>query len=427
MTVPAHNTIAHGDQSTLGEVLVDLEDLPPVKLEPEPRSKLLLAASLVLIAFNIRIVFSSLSTVLPEIMRTNNLSASGASILTTLPVLCMGLFSFAAPGLAQRYSAERVILGSMAVLTIGTSLRGFQTTPTLFLAALLTGSSIAMINVLLPGLVKRDFPGKAPLMTGLYTMALCLGAASAAALTVPIERIFNHSWATALAVWAIPGVLVTALWAPYAIAAQPARRNMVFVVRGLMKDRLAWQVTLFMGLQSALAYITFGWLAPILRDRGLDDVSAGVALSISVLGQMIACLFVPSIAMRFRDQKLVNVLLCAAAAVSFIGCAVLPLSTVWVLVALLGLSQGGMLSMGMTAIIMRAPDIHVAAKLSGMVQGVGYTLAALGPLLVGMLHGWSGTFASTAILFAALAAGSGINGWAAGSNRHVNVRAEQVQ
>src|SRR6185312_7688775 len=188
--------------------LIDAEaDSIPAPRPPELGShaaRIVLGASLVLIAFNLRPLFSSLSVLLPEVMEATGLSTTGASLLTTLPVLCLGLFAPFAPRLAQRYGAERALLGALVVLALGTGLRWFGSVPLLFVATFLAGGAIAIGNVLLPGLVKRDFADSAALMTGLYTMALCAGSAAAAGLTLPIEHFVTGSWSGALAAWAVP-------------------------------------------------------------------------------------------------------------------------------------------------------------------------------------------------------------------------------
>ena len=173
---------------------------------PQPRvvapqsavARFLLGVSLVLIAFNLRPVFSSASALLPEIAQTFGLSATGIGLLTTLPVVCLGAFSPLAPWLAQKIGAERTLLGVLALLMLGTALRSLSSIPLLFIGTALAGACIAVGNVLLPGLVKRDFPDKAALMTGCYTMALCAGAAAAAGFTLPIEHLLNGSAPAAL-------------------------------------------------------------------------------------------------------------------------------------------------------------------------------------------------------------------------------------
>ena len=397
-------------------------DLPPAPEPPSAATRVLLGISLVLIAFNLRPVFSSASALLPEIRTEFALSPLGASLLTTLPVVCLGAFSPFAPRLAQRFGAERTLLGVIFLLALGTALRGLSSIPTLFLGTTIAGACIAVGNVLLPGLVKRDFADRAALMTGAYTMALCAGAASAAGLTLPIEAAFGGSPQAALAAWALPAVIVGLIWLPQVLGRKNAGGKSTVRVEGLWRDRLAWNVTLFMGLQSALAYCVFGWLVPILRERGIDGVTAGGIVSLSVMVQAAACLVVPHIAVRGRDQKVINVTLIAFAVVALIGLLFAPLWSVWFWAVIQGIGQGGLIAVAMMAIVLRSRDSHVAAHLSGMAQCVGYLLAAIGPLVVGMIRSATGSFAWCAVLFVLLGAGAAYNGWKAGRAAHVNAR-----
>lgn len=382
--------------------------------------------SLVLIAFNLRPVFSSASALLPEIIEDTGLSSFGAGVLTTLPVVCLGVFAPLAPRLAQRIGAERTLLAVLLLLALGTALRGFGSLPLLFLGTAIAGACIATGNVLLPGLVKRDFASRTGLMTGLYTMALCAGAASAAGFTLPLQHMLGGSWSLALGAWALPAILVAMIWFPHAFFRKVRMKHAGFRVEGLWRDRLAWQVTLFMGLQSALAYCVFGWLSPILRDRGLDGVTAGAVVSVSVMAQVFACLLVPSIAVRCKDQRLINVTLVGLAVIGLLGFLFAPLSTVWLWAVIQGIGQGGLIAVAMTIIVLRSGDAHIASHLSGMAQCVGYMLAAIGPLLVGLIHSLTGSYSATAILFVLLGFGVAIFGWGAGSATHVKARTIQV-
>ena len=313
-----------------------------------PLSRLMLGVSLVLIAANLRPVFSSASALLPEIQTEFGLSTFGASILTTLPVICLGAFSPLAPLLSKRFGTERVLLGLLLLLALGTSLRGFSSIPLLFIGTALAGACIAIGNVLLPGIVKRDFADRAALLTGCYTMALCAGAAGGAGLTLPIERMLGQSIGGALAIWALPAVMVALLLLPQVVGSKARDRRSPIKVVGLWTDRVAWQVTLFMGLQSALAYCVFGWLVPILRDRGLDGVMAGAIVSFSVMTQAAACLVAPHIAVRGRDQRIINVTLCVLAVISLLGLLFAPLGMVWIWATLLGIAQGGLIAVALT-------------------------------------------------------------------------------
>ncbi|MEM9631758.1 MAG: MFS transporter [Pseudomonadota bacterium] len=396
-------------------------------IKPNVLARFLLGASLVLIAFNLRPVFSSASALLLEIREGFGLSTTGASLLTTLPVLCLGLFSPLAPRLAARIGTERTLLAVVLLLAVGTAARGLSSVPLLFLGTALAGACIAVGNVLLPGLVKRDFPDKAALVTGWYTMALCAGAAGGAGLTIPLKDTFGGSLDAALAIWALPALLVGLLWLPQVVFEKKSTRKEKFVVKGLWGDRLAWHVTLFMGLQSALAYCVFGWLVPILRARGLDGVSAGAIVSVSVMVQAASCLIIPHLAVRGKDQRLINLALCALAVIALLGLQFAPLSTVWIWAILQGIGQGGLIAVALTLIVLRTRDSHSASHLSGMAQCVGYVLAAIGPLIVGLIRSWTGSFAWTAVLFVALGLGAAINGWFAGRADVVNTQVVKVE
>ncbi len=417
---PAEDNTSLQPEQALVDAEADSVPAPEAQRPPSKAMRILLGASLVLIAANLRPVFSSVSVLLPEIIQATGMSSISAGVLTTLPVVCLGIFAPFAPRLAQRFGAERTLLFVLIALTIGTAIRGFGTQSFLYLGAALAGAAIAVGNVLLPGVVKRDFPKTAAIMTGLYTMALCAGAASAAGFTIPIKNgLLDGSWNLALAFWAVPAALVFALWLPQALRAKHHVAHSGFKVAGLWKDRLAWQVTLFMGLQSSTAYIVFGWLAPILRERGMSAVTAGGLVSFSIMAQVITCLLIPSIAVRQKNQSFINVFLCGCAVLALIGFLYLPSWTFLPLAIIQGIGQGGLIAAAMMVIVLRSPDSHTAAHLSGMAQCVGYILAATGPLLVGMIHSATGSFAACGVLFLLLGLGASINGWGAGRAGHV--------
>lgn len=385
--------------------------VPPAQT---PGRQVLLGLSLILIAFNLRPVFGSLSVLLPEVMKDTGLGASGASLLTTLPLLCLGIFAAPAPALARRFGPERTLLGALVLICIGTLLRGTGNLSVLFVSSALAGAGIAVGNVLLPGLVKRDFSSRAAMMTGLYTLAVCAGASSAAAFTVPLKHLFDGAWTAALAFWALPAGLVVLLWAPQALAARPRATAPSAHVGSLWRDPLAWQVTGFMGLQSSLAYIVMGWLSPILRERGLDSQTAGYVLAVSILVQLGTCLVTPSVAARCRDQRGLALGLTVVILVSLLAFLFAPLDSVWLWTVLLGLGQGGSFALALALIVMRSPDASVTAQLSAMAQGCGYVLASAGPLVAGLLRGWTGGFESSAALMVVIGIAMAWCGWGAG-------------
>ncbi len=401
-----------------------LDRSPPLQVV-RPVSRLgrwLLGASLMLIALNLRSLFSSLSALLPEVMHGTGAGPAATSLMTTVPVLCLGVFSFAAAPVARRLGTERAVLLALAAVAAGTALRGFGSVSALLGGGFVAGGGIAFGNVLLPGLVKRDFPDRIAQLTGLYSMSLSAGAAVAAAFTVPIAQA-TGSWRTGLAVWALPAGAAALLWLPRAVRRRaPGSAQRLAGTRPLWRSPLAWQVSFFMGLQSALAYCVFGWLAPILRDRGLDAAAAGFLLSISVVGQMAGCLAAPSLATLGRDQRAAATGLYGLVLVGLAGCFYAPLGSAWIWATLLGLGQGGLLAVALTLILLRAPDAGVAARLSGMAQGLGYTLAAGGPLLVGIIRQAEGGFGAVPLLFLVLLLMGVASGLLAGRAKLIDLR-----
>lgn len=409
-------------------LLIDAEaDDEQVQRQPPVRHKpWLLLLGLVLVALNLRPALSSMAPVLGQVSDGLGLSAAQAGLLTTLPVLCLGLFAPLAPMLARRLGSERVVLGILATLALGIVLRSVLGTTGLFLGSLVAGASIGIIGVLLPGIVKRDFPQHAGTLTGVYTMALCLGAAMAAGATVPLAHALGDNWAPALGFWMLPAVLAMLVWLPQARNGHGVHK-VAYRVRGLWRDPLAWQVTLYMGLQSSLAYIVFGWLPSILIGRGLSPTQAGLVLSGSVIMQLVSSLAAPWLATRGRDQRLAIVVVMLVTLCGLFGCLYAPLSGLWGWAVLLGLGQGGTFALALTLIVLRSRDAHVAANLSSMAQGVGYTLASMGPFAVGLVHDLTGGWNALGWVFAVLGAGAIVFGLGAGRALHVQVTSEKVQ
>lgn len=374
---------------------------------PSPLFKLL---ALLLVALNLRPVLSSLGTVLPQL----GLSATAAGWLSTLPVACLGLFAPLAPLLARRLGLGWAIRLALLAVLMGALLRGQGSAPALFAGMVLAGGGIGVAGVLLPGIVKRDYPGRAGLMTGCYTMALCLGAALAAGTTVPLAHRFGSA-PLALAFWALPALVALLLWryGDQRLASSSDRP------KPLWHAPLAWQVTLFMGLQSSLAYTVFAWLPSMLASRGLSPEAAGWLTSVSILVQAPAALLAPSISHLGRDQRLPVLV---AMLMTLAGLMLVLLAGpqwLWPAGVVLGIGQGASFGLALALIVLRSSDAQVAARLSGMAQGLGYALAALGPLAVGAWQEAFGSWTAVAPLLAAIALFATGFGLMAGRNRHI--------
>ncbi len=377
---------------------------------------------LILVALNLRPALSSLAPLLDRITQDLGLSTLAAGLLTTLPVICLGLFAPLAPRLAGRLGAERTL--SLALVTLGIALwlRASDLTLLLYLGTLLCGGSIGIAGTLLPAIVKREHPERADLFTGVYTMALCLGAALAAGLSVPLAN-WLDSWQASLSCWALLVVIALPVWRLSMPHPWPRRLPAgQHDTPRLWHLPLARQITFFMGCQSSLAYIVFGWLPFLLQQRGLSDVEAGWLMAASVMAQVLTALLAPVIGRMGRDQRPAILLLLACSAVGLLGLMVGPLSLRWLFAVLLGFGQGGSFSMALTLLVLRSNDARLAGALSGMAQGTGYMLAALGPLAVGILLEFTNDLDVIASLFALILIAAAALGLKVGRRQRICLR-----
>jgi CP family cyanate transporter-like MFS transporter len=373
------------------------------------------ALAIVLVAANLRPAVVGMAPLLAAVQAGAGLSATAAGVLSALPVLCFGLLAPVAPLLARRVGIERALLIALVVLCLGFAVRSGVS---LFVGTVLAGSAIAIGNVLLPSLVKRDFAARTGLMTGLYTMALAGGAALAAGVTVPVSRALGLDWRGGLAMWGLFAVLALLCWLPQVRRSARPARSAAARPRGLWRDPLAWQVTVYMGLQSLSFFAVTAWLPAVLAARGFDPAAAGWMLSLLSGAGIVGATVAPVLAARTRSQRGVVVIATALAAVGLFGLVAVPgPEVVWVV--LLGIGQNAALGIALTLVGVRAPDAERAAQLSGMAQSVGYVVAAAGPFAMGLLHDLTGGWTVPLLMLLGLLAVQGVAGVLAGRDRLV--------
>jgi CP family cyanate transporter-like MFS transporter len=365
----------------------------------------------VLAGLNLRIAVASVPPVIDEIEEDLGLSSAVGGLLTSLPVLCFGVVATAAPELTRRLGAERTLLAALVPLTVGVILRADASVAALFAGTVLAGAGIAVANVVVPAIVKARFEEWTGVLMGIYVASLGAGAAVAAGLTAPIANALDGQWNVALALWAAPAVVALVVLVPGVLRGRATFGNPAGATGALLRDRLAWLVTLFFGTQSLLFYAGLAWLPSILRDEGYSAESAGTALALYALLGIPASLVVPVLAARMGDQRALVVIATAFEIAAIAGLLLAP-DAAFVWVAFFAVGQGAAFSLALTLMVLRAPDADRAASLSALAQSVGYTIAAAGPFLLGALHdatdGWGAPLATMLVLTAALlAAGLG--------------------
>lgn len=374
-------------------------------------------AGVVLVALTMRQAVAGV----PPILADLGLSPQLASLLVSVPVGCFALGALAGPALRARLGEERAIWLMVAVLVSGLTIRAVWPSWALLPGTILAGLAIAVLNVLLPSLVKRRFPDRVGVMMATYTVSMAVGSSAASGLTYAILQAAGGSVNVALGVWAIPPAVALVGWLPQIRGGAStdgssdgaAGRRTVSVWR----FSLAWHATVFMGLQSLLFYGPLSWLPAIFRDRAVDPTLASIMLSLYNGLGIVGSLTFPVIAGRLPNQRVPVGIAISMTTVGLLGILLAPTSTALVWTIVLGIAQGASLSLALLSIVLRSADPDTAAALSGMSQSGGYLLASLGPLVMGLLHSATDGWTVPLLFLLAVAVAIWVPGMTAAQNR----------
>lgn len=361
-------------------------------LSPRGKQGALLIAGILMIATTLRVTFTGAAPLLETIRSDYGLSTAQTGLLTTLPLLAFALVSPLAAGIARRFGMERSLFAAMLLICAGIALRSLPSAALLFAGTAIIGCGIALGNVLLPGLIKRDFSQHVARLTGAYSLTMGAAAALGSALVVPLA-LHGFGWRGALLMLMLFPLLAFLIWLPQWRTTRSANLSSSRALheRGIWRSPLAWQVTLFLGLNSLIYYVIIGWLPTILISHGYSEAQAGSLHGLLQLATAAPGLAIPLILHRFNDQRWIAAPVSLLCAVGAAGLWFVPgQAIIWTL--LFGFGSGATMILGLTFIGLRASSAHQAAALSGMAQSVGYLLAACGPPVMGKLHDASGSW-----------------------------------
>ncbi|ABI73679.1 MFS transporter [Shewanella sp. 11B5] len=364
--------------------------------KPQSRfSGALLVIGILLIAANLRAPFTGIAPVLDQIINHFGLSGSQAGFITTLPLIAFAIVSPMAATFARKQGLEHTLFAALILILLGIGTRFIDSSTMLFIGTAIIGIGIAIANVLLPSLIKRDFATKVALMTSAYVLTMGVASGGFSALVFPLSQFNGLGWQLALGSAAMLTVAGIIVWmAQLGKHTKPARiAPLSSSSKSVWRYALAWQITLLLGLNSFLTYIIITWLPNILTDTGHSATQAGAYHGAFQIATALPGLVLIPLLAKLKDQSALSFLLGVLSAISALGLLYVPhFAFAWTI--MLGFCSGACFILGLSFISLRTDDQHQAASLSGMSQCVGYLLAAVGPMLAGAIHtttsSWTG-------------------------------------
>lgn len=384
------------------------------------KEKLLIILGIIFISFNLRAPITAVGSVVEMIKAEYMLSSGMAGFITTLPLLAFAIVSPFVSNFSQKLGYGRTMALGLVFILIGQLIRSYTNVLGLFIGTTLLGMGIAIGNVLIPSIIKLKFSDKVGMMTSIYTSSMCIFAAVGAGVSVPLAKGLNLGWKNSLASWFILTSITLLIWWPQFKVKN--KTNSVATVmeksksQSIWKSPVAWWVTLFMGTQSLLFYSLVAWLPTIIVSKGMSDSFAGTMALTFQLTAIPATLFIPILCDKFKTQRSLVIVTCFLYIIGMLLLLFGQTQIVFLLsVILMALGMGGSISLSIAFISLRSPNSVRASELSGMSQSAGYLLAAIGPILMGIIYDSFNSWSLPIIIFGGLIVFLAFCGWFAGN------------
>jgi CP family cyanate transporter-like MFS transporter len=377
-------------------------------------------AGFLLIAANLRAALTSVGPVVETIRADLGLTGGEAGFIGTLPLLTFAAVSPQVPRLARRVGTDQMLWIALALLTAGIVLRSVPVDALLWAGTVLLGVAIAICNVLMPSLIKRDFPGHVSAATGVYTTVIGIVASTAAGVAVPLADVLPGGWRTALGCWAGFVLIALAVWTPQITRRRGTSAGETERAAMPWRSLLAWECAAFMSLSACGFYTVLSWYPSVLHSYGATETTAGWLLFVYQIMGVLMSIVMPLVLSRLRDQRAVAFISALIAMVGYLGLLLVPgLAVVWVV--LTGIGAGAVFFLALSFFSLRAADPRSSAALSGMGQALGYLVAAVGPVLFGVLHDATGSWRVPLAVLVGVAAVHAVIGLRAGRDAHVRI------
>lgn len=371
--------------------------------------------AVLMVTLNMRGAITCVGPLLKDIQAHFGLSGAAAGILTSLPLFAFGFLSPCAAPFARRFGMERAIFMSMLLLVAGMGLRYIDSTGWLYLGTAFIGCGIAFNNVLLPGLLRRDYPAQVTLVTALFTMVLVTCGGLGSGIAIPLAEL--GGWRFSMASWVLPAAIALLVWAPQLRSHVPETRTARSA--SMWKQPLAWQVSLFMAFQSTAFYVMIAWFPSMMSDlEGISAARSGVILFIYQIVVLASVMITPVFIQRMKDQRIIGVMLSGLILLGYLGL-YLDAANALAWMVVMGAGAGGSLVLSITLFSLRAETAAQSVALSGMAQAVGYLMAAVIPIVIGMIHDMTHRWMPALMLMICLCALQAAMGYLSGGPRKI--------
>ncbi|MBB5178586.1 CP family cyanate transporter-like MFS transporter [Planomicrobium koreense] len=363
----------------------------------------LMVIAILFVSLNLRPAISSIGPLLEAIRRDLSLSNSEISLLTSIPVFCMGLFAPLAIGFNRKFGIKKSITFLIAMLGALTFVRGlFPTYPVLLASSFFIGLAIAVISPLLSAAIKTNFPGRTASLIGVYSFGMGLGAMLASGLTGVFYTLAG--WPLALASWGVLALIALPFWLrvkeppkTYAVdAGSPAKPP--------WKNKRAWTMLLFFGFQSAMFFSLITWLAPIAIDKGMNVLTAGAVLTVMAAVQLVGNLSLPVLLARFPSRLLWIFLSLLSGVAGLLLLLFGGAVATWAAAVFLGIMLGCLFPIALLMPLDENEHADDVNSWTAMIQSGGYIISSGMPFLIGMLYDRWGDHSITLYLLLSFAA-----------------------
>ncbi|WP_298827620.1 MFS transporter [uncultured Planococcus sp.] len=363
----------------------------------------LMVLAILFVALNLRPAISSIGPMLEPIRADLDLSNSEVSLLTAVPVFCMGLFAPLAVLFGRKFGLKRSIAMLLVAIGLFTLIRGFVPTyPVLLASAFFIGLAIAIISPLLSAMIKRDFPMRTAALIGVYSFGMGLGATLSAGLTGVFYTVAD--WPLAIASWSLLSVVAIIIWVrvkqPAEVKVEETAIDGIALVSP-WKNKRAWYMLLFFGFQSAFFFSMLTWLAPIAIEKGMTVLAAGGVLTLMTAVQIVGNISIPLMFNKFPSRLAWVLIVLAFGTVGIFLLMFGNVEAIWIAAACIGVALGGLFPIALLMPLDETTSADEANSWTAMTQSGGYIISAFMPLTIGIIYDATGNHDITLLLFLA--------------------------